>query len=65
MTLLELALWKAKLEEFEEALSEEDNEVDTINTAAKISMQTARQEKRIRSGSNVVIKNVLPFLKLE
>ena len=65
MTLLELALWKAKLEEFEEALSEEDNEVDRTNTAAKISIQTARQDKRITSGANVVIKNVLPFLKLE
>ncbi len=65
-TLLELALWKIKLdEEFGEAFNHE-NEVDTTNnTAAKISIQTVRQEKRITSGANVVIKNVLPFLKLE
>jgi hypothetical protein len=61
-TLLELALWKAKLEEFEEALSKEYN-----TTAAKVRIDTkaTRQEKRITSGANIVIKNVLPFLKLE
>ena len=62
-TLLELALWKAKLdEEFGEVLNKED---DTTAKKAKIDMQTARQEQRITSGASIVIKNVLPFLKLE
>ena len=61
--LLELALWKAKLdEEFGEPLRKEDN---TIAKKAKIDMKAARQEQRITSGANIVIKNVLPFLKLE
>ena len=65
MTQLELALWKIKLdEEFVEALSKEDNESNTAKKA-KIDTKAARQEKRITSGANIVIKNVLPFLKLE
>ena len=67
MTLLELALWKAKLDEefgFEEALSKEVSESNTAKKA-KIDMKAARQEQRITSGANIVIKNVLPFLKLE
>ena len=61
-TLLELALWKVKLDEkFEEA---SNNEVK-IAKKAKIDMKAARQEQRITSGANIVIKNVLPFLKLE
>jgi len=66
-TLLELALWKAKLDEefgFEEALSKEVSESNTAKKA-KIDMKAARQEQRITSGANIVIKNVLPFLKLE
>ena len=57
-TLLELALWKVKLDEkFEEASN--DNEVKAID------LKASRQEQRITSGANIVIKNVLPFLKLE
>ncbi len=64
-TLLELALWKAKLdEEFGEALRKKDNESKTTKKP-KIDMKAARQEQRITSGASVVIKNVLPFLKLE
>ncbi len=63
MTLLELALWKAKLdEEFGEALNKEDN---TTAKKAKIDMKASRKEQRITSGANVVTTNVLPFLKLE
>jgi hypothetical protein len=47
MTLLELALWKAKLTD------ENDGN------------ETARQERRITSGSSIVIKNVLPFLQVD
>ena len=61
-TLLELALWKAKLDEsqYERSLGR-----DQSAKKAKIDMNAARQEKRITSGASIVIKNVLPFLKLE
>jgi hypothetical protein len=57
-TLLELALWKAKLDE--RALGR-----DQPAKKAKIGMKAARQDQRITSGASIVIKNVLPFLKLE
>ena len=57
------SLWKAKLDgEFGDALSEEDN---TTTKKAKIDIDAVRHEVRITSGANIVIKNVLPFLKLE
>ena len=67
-SLLELALWKAKLDE-----KEHDNDSDSTTTIvhakkkAKIDVEDARQQKRITSGAamSVVIKNVLPFLKME
>ena len=61
-TLLELALWKAKLDESQE---ERSHGSDQPAKKAKIDMKAARQEKRITSGASIVIKNVLPFLKLE
>ena len=63
LALLELALWKAKLDEFKiEKVSSKD-----ANTAKKIKidMKAVRQEKRVTSAASVVIKNVLPFLELE
>ena len=64
-SLIELALWKAKLdEEFGGALSKEDNESNATKKA-NIDVKAARQERRITSGASIVIKNVLPFLKLE
>ena len=67
-SLLELALWKAKLNE-----KEYDNDSDSTKKLvhakkkSKIDFEGARQQKRITSGAamSVVIKNVLPFLKLE
>jgi len=50
VTLLELALWKAKLGEEEESSAEG---------------RTNSQERRITCGAAVVIKNELPFLQLE
>ena len=51
MTLLELALWKSKLEE---------------NSGSNIEAETVgRKEHRITYGASIVIKNVLPFLALE
>jgi hypothetical protein len=54
-TLLELAVWKAKLNEKEEAQAKK----------SKIDVKVVRMEKRITSGADIIIKNVVPFLKLE
>ena len=57
--LLELALWKAKLEEVEDDSLE--------NAAAKLKIcqcSSKRSELRIISGADVMIKNVLSFLTL-
>ena len=61
-TLIELALWKSKLDE-----SQDERALGSDQPAkkAKIDMEAVRQEKRITSGASIVIKNVLPFLKLE
>lgn len=59
--LLELALWKAKLDEKVEVESRDIQKTKK----AKIDEDAARQELRVTSGANIVIKNVLPFLTLE
>jgi hypothetical protein len=62
MTLLELALWKAKL------LNEADEKkcnVNVVTKKAKIDVQSARKEHRVTCGASIVIKNVLPFLALK
>ena len=59
MTLLELALWKAKLDEKEDSCAERREK------KAKLDVDSARKEKRITCGADIVIKNVLPFLQLE
>ncbi|KAK1734269.1 GPN-loop GTPase 1 [Skeletonema marinoi] len=60
VTLLELALWKAKLAEKEENAAE--RKTKTVNI---IDAESVRKEKRVTCGADTVIKNVLPFLKLE
>jgi len=55
MTQLELVVWKAKLDEKEEAQAKK----------AKIDVKVVRKEKHITSGADIIIQNVLPFLKLE
>jgi hypothetical protein len=61
-TLLELALWKAKIDE-----SQDERTLGSDQSAKKpkLDMKAVRQEARVTSGANIVIKNVLPFLKLE
>ena len=59
ITLLELALWKAKLGEKEEYAAEGKRK------KAKVDAESARKEGRITCGADMVIKNVLPFLQLE
>jgi len=58
VTLLELALWKAKL-------GEEDNCAEGRTKKAKVDAESARKERRITCGADIVVKNVLPFLQLE
>ena len=52
ITLLELALWKAKLGE------KEGSPVEVQDS------ESVRKERRIMCGADIVIKNVLPFLQL-
>ena len=59
ITLLELALWKAKLYE------REDDCEEGKTKKAKVDAESVRKEKRITCGADTVIKNVLPFLQLE
>jgi hypothetical protein len=61
MTLLELALWKAKL--LNEAYERKCN-VEEATKKAKIDTEAARKEHRVTCGASIVIKNVLPFLAL-
>jgi hypothetical protein len=60
MTQLELALRKVKLDE----KGEEVEDSNVIAKKAKIDVESVRKERRIMSGANIVIKNVLPFLQL-
>ena len=60
MTLLELAVWKAKLDE-----KDEDNcQVKVQAKKAQVDVERARKERRIKSGADIIIRNVLPFLQL-
>ncbi|KAK1735013.1 hypothetical protein QTG54_014079 [Skeletonema marinoi] len=60
VTLLELALWKAKLDE-----KDENAAAGRTKKKAKLDAESVRKEKRITCGADTVIKNVLPFLQLE
>ncbi|KAK1737907.1 leucine-rich repeat domain-containing protein [Skeletonema marinoi] len=60
-TLLELAIWKAKIDEEVMAHSLETKPAKR----AKLNDDSIRKEQRVTSGASIVIKNVLPFLKLE
>ena len=59
--LLELALWKAKLDYFKVVGPGEKK----VAKKAKIDVGEARKEAHITSGSDIIIKNVLPFLELD
>jgi flagellar capping protein FliD len=59
MTLLELALWKAKL------LNEVEEEKCNVAKKARINAEATRKEHRVTCGASIVIKNVLPFLALK
>ena len=58
MTLLELALWKAKLD----VDGEEECSLESKTKRRKIDDEGIRKECRVTCGANIIIKNVLPFL---
>ncbi len=64
-TLLELALWDANLQQQDERLWLKWVDNKQPAKKAKIDIDAVRHEARITSGASIVIKNVLPFLKLE
>ncbi len=61
--LLELALWKGNLRNDKSGGGDESLEAPTKKV--KLDVGRARNEWRITSGANIVIKNVLPFLELK
>ena len=60
MTQLELAVWKAKIDE-----RDDDSTQKVQAKRARIDEDSIRKEKRITSGADIIIKNVLPFLGLQ
>ena len=60
MTLLELALWKANLDDNEAGVPSQEGVRVT-----RRQVKRARKERCITSGAGIIIKNVLPFLALE
>jgi hypothetical protein len=67
VSLLELALWKVKIDSCK-ALYETDHERDGESSSKRPRLDKShldgvdRQSCRIKSGADVVISNVLPFL---
>jgi len=59
VTLLELALWNVKLGEREE------NAAAGRSKKVKLDAESARKEKRVTCGADTVIRNIIPFLKLQ
>ena len=57
ITILELALWNA-------TLAEEESSAERTKKA-KIDAESVRKEKRVTCGADLVVRNILPFLKLE
>jgi len=62
--LLELALWKAKLACFR-VEGDKCSAGGSAERKAKIDVEEAKKEARIISGADIIIKNVLPYLKME
>jgi hypothetical protein len=56
MAMLELSLWEAKLDEI--------GFIQREGVRTRGQRKRSRNERRITSGADTVIKNVLPFLKL-
>ncbi len=57
--MLELALWKAKIDDKEGGIIQQERVRST-----RRHIKRARKERCVTSGASIVIKNVLPFLVL-
>ena len=57
MRQLELAIWKAKLDE-------KEDEPCSCNPRQQLDVESMRRGKHITSGASIVIKNVFPFLEM-
>ncbi len=64
-TLLELALWRDHLNDEPDDNDSESSLEAKPKKKARIDSNSARKERRMTCGANVVIKNVLPFLQLK
>ena len=72
MTLLELAVWKAKLDDYQEDKSIVAMRRLLLSWLGKqppskkprIDVITKAEQRIISTGASIVVKNVLPFLKL-
>ena len=60
MTQLELAVWKANLDEKDE----DNSNLKMPAKKVKFDVEGMRKDRRITSGASIVINNVLPFLQL-
>jgi hypothetical protein len=67
MSLLELALWRVKIDE-RKPVQKQENQLDEEGSSKRPRLDKSqldgvdRQSCRINSGAEVVISNVLPFL---
>lgn len=63
-SIVELALWKAKIEEEEFDLQQQINGGDgqTVNKKAMVGQPAARKKCRVKCGADVVLPRVLTFL---
>lgn len=59
MTTIDLAVWRNNL-----PAEVNDDKADVNAKKGKNDVERARQERCINCGANIVIENVLPFLKL-
>lgn len=59
--ILELALWKKSLNEVDE---KKDSSPEPEKKKHKVDVHSVRKEHRVKCGADIIIKNVLPFLKL-
>lgn len=59
--ILELALWKKSLNEVED---KKNSFTEPETKTPKVVVDSVRKEYRVKCGADIIIKNVLPFLKL-
>ncbi len=61
LVILELALWKKSLNEVNK---KDFSSTEPETKKLKVDVDSVRKEHRVKCGADIIIKNVLPFLKL-